>query len=410
MPLNLSPFLQDLVRFNKGEVMVRTVYVVGKPRSGKTTMVKTMAAKIKQAYPGKVFFVITNDYNDILENLSPSHKINIFFVDDAIRLQFSRNAQSTRNKQVVVDAAELAHLAEKRGFKEGLILVFIGSQSLTGVDFQLRSQAEIIMIKWVNLLLDKPYLELLGVDCEEISEWIKAARKREAWALSKALVVLPEGEIGWYSFTPVDCRPDKQLYHIEEEEPEAADPAITPLQNGDDINKALREIAESMRSEVKWSKKAQIYVMHLDGMTTREIAEKLNLAQSTVHEWKRQAQAEAKRRLGHLYEKIVGAKLSSQGYSAKVMGGESEPDIIAEKEGALYAVSCKIYQDAKSVVSIPAREFSPEIEFAKKNNGKVMVFFYNLSWGKEIVRIYDPENLLGSDIATFRKPLEARAE
>lgn len=394
MPAPLSPFLQDLVKWNKGEVMVRTVYVVGKPRTGKTTMVKTIAAKIKGVYGDRVFFCVTNDYRDVIQQLRPDKPINVFFVDDAIRLQFSRNAQSKKNKQDAMDAAELAHIAEKKGMKEGLLLIFIGSQTLTGVDFQLRAQCEIIAIKWVNLLLDKPYLELLGVDEDELAGWIKAVRRREPWALSRALIVLPEGEIGWYRFKPLECKPDLQLYRTQADgagagaeiaEAEAKPPPIQ-VTTTTDLNAALEEIIEQMKKEQEWAEGAEIYRLYRAGMTTRDLAVRYNRSQSMVMVLKRSAQGEAKRRLGGVYEQMVALKLKNQGYSVTPLGGEGEPDILAEKDGAKYVISCKVYEDAKATVTMPLHEIKPELFYAKTQGAKLLVYFFNMAWGVEIVK------------------------
>ncbi len=395
----LSPFLQDLMRWNKGEVMVRTIYVVGKPRSGKTTMVKTIAAKIRQVWGGKAFFCVTNDYRDVITQIRPDKPVNVFFVDDAIRLQFSRNAQSKKNKQDAVDAAELAHIAEKKGMREGLILVFIGSQTLTGVDFQLRVQCEIIMIKWVNLLLDKPYLELLGVDEEELADWIKAVRRREPWALSRALVVLPEGEIGWYRFTPAECAPDLELYRQAGEETGAgaegeseAAPAPIQVTTSTDLNAALDEIIERMKQDPKWAEGAEFYRLYRAGVTLRDLAVRTGKAVSTISLIKNAAQAEAKRRLGGVYEQMVALKLKSQGYEVTPLGGESEPDILAGKDGVNYVIACKVYEDAKATVTMPIKEIKPELLYARAQGSKLLVYFFNMAWGVEIVRELDAQN------------------
>jgi Holliday junction resolvase len=399
--MTLSPFLQDLMRRNKGEIMVRTVYVVGKPRTGKTTMVKTMAAKIKEAYGDKVFFCVTNDYRDVITQLRPDKSINIFFVDDAIRLQFSRNAQTKKNKQDAIDAAELAHIAEKKGMKEGLILVFIGSQTLTGVDYQLRAQCEIIMIKWVNLLLDKPYLELLDIDPDELAEWIKAVRRREPWALSRSLVVLPEGETGWYRFKPLECEPDLELRRSDGGIPAAAgageDGAAgePPVQvtTTTDLNTALEEIIAKMKHEPKWAEAAELYRLYRAGVTLRDISARTGRPVSTISDLKRSAQAEAKRRLGEVYEQMVALRLKSQGFNVNHLGGEGEPDILAEKDGEKYVIACKVYEDAKMTVTMPIKEINPELFYARtQGKTKLLVYFYNMAWGVEIIREVDAQS------------------
>lgn len=396
-PTNLSPFLQDLVRFNKGEVMVRTVYVVGKPRSGKTTMVKTIAAKIKRAFGDRVFFCLTNDYREVVKNIRPDKPINVFFVDDAMRLQFSRNAQTKKNKEDAVNAAELAHIAEKRGMKEGLILVFIGSQTLTGVDYQLRAQAEVIMIKSLNLALDKPYLELLGEDPAELEDWLAAVRRREPWALSRARVILLEGTAGWYSFKPVECKPDLEIMKSGEEVAavgeEAAAGKPQPAINvtlSTDLNSALDAILDQMCQEPEWVEGAQIYKLYRTGLTIRDIAAKLGMANSTVLDRKRSAQGEAKRRLGGVYEQMVLLRLKDQGFAAERLGGESEPDILAEKDCRKYVIACKIYEDSKATVTMPISEIKPELYYAKAQGAELLVYFYNMAWGVELIKGVDP--------------------
>ncbi len=76
---------------------------------------------------------------------------------------------------------------------------------MTGVGSKLRGQAEMSIIEWENVQLDRPYLGLLDDDLDEMSGWIRTLRKRETWALITALVVLPEVGTGWYSFTPQEC-------------------------------------------------------------------------------------------------------------------------------------------------------------------------------------------------------------
>ncbi len=89
----------------------------------------------------------------------------------------------------------------------------------------------------------------------------------------------------------------------------------------------------------------------------------------------------------------------AQGFAVQHLGGAGEPDVVATKDGKVTAVSCKIYEDPKKVVSIEPEQFRPESDYAAKNNlEKFVLFFYNLSWRKEIVREIDRD----TDTVTLR--------
>ncbi|MDD1775787.1 MAG: hypothetical protein LUP94_00365 [Candidatus Methanomethylicus sp.] len=126
-----------------------------------------------------------------------------------------------------------------------------------------------------------------------------------------------------------------------------------------------------------------------EGATHRDTALKILGSadmQPMVNGWKKQVQGESKQHLGGIYENAVTLRLSQQGYGMQHLGGNGEPDILTTKDEKITTVSCKIYDEPKKVVSNEPLQFRPEIYFEKKNNlEKFVLFFYNLSWQKEII-------------------------
>ena len=202
----LRSFLQDLICYNPGEIVIRVIYVIGKQRTGKTTLVNSMVKDIQDARKGLVDYRITNDIKDLLSKEWMAIKkkpLLIRFIDDAGRMQNSRRGMEKAQIAKIIDMKEIAHIAEDAGFKEGCITIFYGAQNETLVDFQLRSEAEITMIKWLNLSI-KDHRELIqglknlgDSDRESVEKWIDGTRKRELWALSKSLVIFPTRRWGW---------------------------------------------------------------------------------------------------------------------------------------------------------------------------------------------------------------------
>ncbi len=410
----LRPFLRSLICYNPGEIVIRVIYVIGKQRTGKTTLVNAMAHQIQEAKGELVDYRISNDIKDLLSKEWMSIKdkpLLIRFIDDAGRMQNSRKGMEKQQINKIIDMKEIAHIAEDAGFKEGCITIFYGAQNETLVDFQLRSEAEIVILKWLNLSI-KEHRELIqglknftDQDREDVEKWITGICLRELWALSRALVIFPTRKWGWYLYEKKDCRIDQQLKHYQDEDgkgetivsvtkKEAPIPIKALGSDGQtDLKVALDQVIEAMKKEPKWEKKVLCYQMVKDGATQNEVAIKIfnNISlQTTVSQYRKQAQGEIKRRLGAIYENVVTMRLSNEGYSVQHLGGSGEPDIIATKNGKAQAISCKIYEDPRKVVSIDAVQFRPESNFTQKNNSeKFILFFYNLSWEKEIIREVD---------------------
>ena len=160
-----------------------------------------------------------------------------------------------------------------------------------------------------------------------------------------------------------------------------------------DLKLAMAQVLEKMIQDPKWSERAKCYKMVKEGATERDTALKVYGSadkQPRVNEGKKAAQGEAKRQLGGIYENVVTLRLSQQGYNVQHLGGSGEPDILATKGDKTTIVSCKIYEDPKKVVSIDPVQFRPECNYAQKiNSEKFLLFFYNLSWEKEIIREID---------------------
>ncbi len=418
-----SPFLRSLICFNKGEIAIRVIYVIGKQRTGKTTMVNAMVKDLQDGLGDQVDYRITNDIKDLLsrEWMSIKKPYLIRFVDDAGRMQFSRDGMDRAQKSKIIDMKEIAHIAEESGFKEGCITIFYGAQNETLVDYQLRSEAEVIMIKWLNLSI-KEHRELIqglknfdDADREKVENWIEGIRLREIWALSLALVILPTRKWGWYRFEKKECKIDQQLKHYKDEKGEGETVVSVTRKDGPaipvkalgvdgsaDLKEAIKQLMETMKKEDQWSKKILCYESVKNGATENDTAIKIFgdiSKQQTVSLWKRQAQGELKRRLGAIYENAVTIRLANEGYAVQHLGGAGEPDIIAIKDGKAQAVSCKIYEDPRKVVSIEPGQFRPEINFTVKNNSeKFILFFYNLVWEKEVIRYVDKD----TDTVTLR--------
>lgn len=416
----LSPFIASLFHWLKGEISVRIIYVVGRQRSGKTTMVKTIVSELQRVYKDKVFFMITNDSADIYKNFQPSKPYNIFFVDDAGSLQCS---YEQRGKEAIAKFKQqkiIAHLAEDAGIKEGCITIFYGAQNDTLIGFQLRSDAEISMIKSLNLN-KKEDRELLaglkGLDDfwrEFIDSWIMKSRalekiqigEEEIDARSLSLVIFPNRKWAWFKFDKKECKINKELKHLDTEKNGEVEDLTTPEQSAfikglelgeqnADMRSALSEILTTMEGDPKWRDSIRCYKMAREGRTQREIALIMYgdaSKQPTVFNKIRSAGAEAKRRLGAIYEKATEIRLNKSGYKATRDGRNGKPDIIAIKDKREIIISCKIYDDAKKLVSIEASQFNPEINECKvKGLDKFVLFFYNLAWSAEIIREMDKD-------------------
>lgn len=416
----LSPFIASLFHWLKGEISVRIIYVVGRQRSGKTTMVKAIVSELQRTHKDKVFFMITNDSSDIYKNFRPSKPYNVFFVDDAGSLQCSYEQRGKEAIEKFKQQKIIAHLAEAAGFKEGCITIFYGAQNDTLIGFQLRSDAEISMIKSLNLN-KKEDRELLaglkGLDDfwrEFIDQWIMKSRalekiqigEEEIDARSLSLVIFPNRKWAWFKFDKKECKIDKALNHAGEKGKEEIEDLTSPTQsafiqsltlNADTLNMddALAEILTKMEGDPKWRDAIRCYKMAREGRPQREIALMMFAdasKQTMVSRFVRSSGAEAKRRLGAIYEKATEIRLNKSGYKAVRDGRNGRPDIIATKDGRDLIASCKIYDDAKKLVSIEARQFDPEInECRVKGLDKFVLFFYNLAWSAEIIREMDKD-------------------
>lgn len=408
----LGPFLSSLFSYKPGRIAIRIIYVVGKQRSGKSTMVDSIVTKAERAYPGGIYYLKTNDANDIYENFNPARPRNIFLVDDAGDMQFSHEQFNKASAEKILRQKRIAHLAEEAGIKEGCITVFYCAQNDTLVTYQLRRDASIYMIKCLNLTIDADRDLIKGLKNlddyyrDVIDKWIMAVDAGEDWALSKALVILLNRRWGWFNFTneSANCKIDKSLFHVragKEEDVEELTPANNEflkgldLGAGLDMDKALSEIIGKMEKDQKWRDKIRCYALAREGRSQRDIAV-LMLGdpgkQTTVSSWIKSSGAEAKRRLGAIYEKATEIRLVKAGWDARRDGANGRPDVLASKGKRELVISCKVYEDPKRLVSIEAGQFRPEINEARvKGLTSFVLFFYNLAWKAEIVRELDKD-------------------
>ncbi|MEM4531574.1 MAG: hypothetical protein QXY39_06885 [Thermofilaceae archaeon] len=388
-------FSRLLLTRRPGEIMVRVVYVVGRPRSGKTTCVHAIVAEIQKTHD--VWYAVTRRAARIPELLQPEKTVNIFLIDDAMRFQFSRESMKKDVREAALDVVELAHIAEARGMKEGLIIIFIIAHTVTGVDLILRAQAEYILLKSFSVE-DREWLERVGVDIYELTEWSAAVRRRDPRALSTALLITAEGAWGWLRFRPAQPRIDVLDLEtaVQASQAESAEKIVPKLvqrapvlERGsasvpekkpeiwDVMDDAHIRIVAEMKHDPRWSRAAEWYeeaVIH--GRTRREICHTYGMSDWDVSKAISRVKGEVMRRLGLVYEEIVAKRFPG----AVHMGGESEPDIVIPGQAV---IAVKIYYDLKHVVSIPISQIRPEIEYASRNGLRLYLVFANLAWKKE---------------------------
>ncbi|NPA75266.1 MAG: AAA family ATPase [Euryarchaeota archaeon] len=377
--------LDVLLRHN-GDVGLSIVYLVGMPGSGKTTLVKTLIAKIVQAVGReRIHYVRTRDIKDVFEHINPEKEFQLFFVDDAMMKQNARRSMSSDNIEIYERLPDVRHIAEERGLKEGKIIIFIAAQVPKGVDLVIRNFAKFTIFKSMNLYEEehRRILKALEIPYYEVVDWIDGVLAEDPWALSRGLIITQSGRWGWLRFTPEDgVAPDVDNYFItpgeKEEKSEEKEEILT-----EDVNELIREELKKMKRSRKWKKKAELLERLMQGDTRLRLSQIYNIPESTVGYFANQAMGELRRRIGLKYEEVVVKKLEKMGFqNVRRMGGQSEPDILAEKDGEKYAVSVKLYNYGRARHSLPIDEFTPELKWAEENGGKAMLYYTNLAWSE----------------------------
>jgi len=392
--------LDVLLKYN-GDVGLSIVYIVGMPGSGKTTLANTIISKIVKAVGReKIHYVRSRSVKDVFEFINPEKPYQVFFIDDAMKKQNARRSMSSENIEIFENLPDVRHIAKERGMKKGKIIIIIASQVPRGVDLVIRNFAKFTIFKSMNLYEEdhRRILRSMDIPHYEIVDWIDGVIAEDPEALSKALIITQSGRWGWIRYTPEDgISPDVDNYFILEEEEES--PEEEEIQT-DDINELIREELQKMKRSRKWKKKAELLERHMDGDTRIRLSEIYKIPESTVGYFINQAVGELRRRIGLKYEELVVKKLEKMGFNnVKRMGGQSEPDILAEKDGNKYAISVKIYNYGRARHSLPIDEFTPEIRWAEDNGGKAYAYYTNIAWRES----YFFEIPLGRDLITLKR-------
>ncbi len=393
--------LDVLLRHN-GDVGLAVVYIVGMPGSGKTTLTYTLISKIvERVGRDRIHYVRTREIKDVFELINPEREYQIFFVDDAMKKQNARRSMSSENLEIYEKLPDVRHIAREKGLKEGKIIIFIAAQVPRGVDLVIRNFAKFTIFKSMNLYEDehRHILRALDIPYYEITDWIDGVISEDPEALSRALIITQSGRWGWLKFTPQNgVKPDIDNYFVIEEKEEKEEEAEEV--ETDDINELIREEIKKMKRSRKWKKKAEIMERLMYGETRLRLSEIYGIPESTLGDYANQAMGELRRRIGLKYEAVVAKKLQEMGFeNVRRMGGQSEPDILAEKDGEKYAVSVKIYNYGRHRHSLPISEFTPELKWADENGGKAYAYYTNLRWGES----YFFEIPRGSDLVTLKK-------
>ncbi len=375
--------LDVLLRYN-GDVGLAVMYVVGMPGSGKTTLANTFISKIVEKIGReKIHYVRTRDIKDVFELINPEKPYQLFFVDDAMRKQNARRSMSNENIEIYENLPDVRHIAKEKGLKQGKIIIIIAAQVPKGVDLIIRNFAKFTIFKSMNLYEEdhRRILKSMDIPYYEVVDWIDGVIAEDPEALSKALIITQSGRWGWLHYTPQNgIKPDIDNYFIleKEEEEEKVEEVHT-----EDINELIREEIQKMKRSRKWKKKAEFLERLLQGDTRIKLSQIYNIPESTVGYFATQAMGELRRRIGLKYEEVVVKKLQDMGFeNVRRMGGQSEPDILAEKEGIKYAISVKLYNYGRARHSLKIEEFTPELKWADKHNGRPYAYYTNLSWAE----------------------------
>ena len=375
--------LDVLLRHN-GDVGFAVVYIVGMPGAGKTTLANTLISKIvEKVGRDKVHYVRTRKVKDVFEYIDPSRPYQLFFVDDAMKGQGARRSMSPDNIEIYENLPDVRHIAEEKGLKEGKIIIIIAAQVPKGVDLIIRSFAKFTIFKNMNLIEEehRRILRTMDIPFYEVVDWIDGVISENPEELSRALIITQSGRWGWLKFTPQNgVKPDVDNYFVVEEDEDQEEEAEI---NTEDVNELIREEIQRMKRSRNWKKKAELLEKHMDGITRIQLGQLYNLPESTVGYFINQAMGELRRRIGLKYEKVVARKLEEMGFqNVRRMGGQSEPDILAEKNGEKYAISVKLYNYGRPRHSLRIDEFTPEVTWAKEHNGKAYAYYTNISWGE----------------------------
>ncbi len=391
-----------LIKHNGYDVGLSIVYLVGAPGTGKTTLSNALISRIIEIIGREnIWYVKTRKVKDVFVHINPDKEYNIFFVDDAMKEQGARRSMSKDNIEIYENLPDVRHIAKKRGMKRGKIIIFIASHIPKGVDLIIRSFAKLTIFKSMNLFEEEHQriLRARKIPEWEIQDWLNGVINEEPWALSKGLIILPSGNWGWINFSPMPpVDPDVDHYYVDL--PEEENSAIEVKEHHSDVKEVIKSELEKMKKSKKWRLHARILERIWAGESYLSIAAKLGIPEGSMGRLKQQGLGEIRRRVGLIYEEIVAGKLREMGYNnVERHGGESEPDITAEKDGVKIAVSVKLYDYARPRHTLSKDEFNPEIKWAVKNSGEAWLYYTNLAWGETyFIRI--PKS---GDIITLRK-------
>lgn len=409
--------LMDIIMGKKRheDVGLSIVYFVGAPDSGKTTLSNFLIREImERAGRSNVWYVRTRKVADVFTEVNPSRYYQVFFVDDAMAAQSARRSMSGENVELYTRLPDVRHIAEKMGMRAGHIIIFVASQLPQGVDLIVRDFSKVWVFKSMNLLEDshRRVLERIHISPYEVREWITAVMAHEPWALSRALIVLPSGVWGWLTFEKREpVKPDKDLYAVEipaKQEKEDKEKSAKLAESVESLEDLIKQELKSMVHVPKWRTHAIVLKkIMIEHKTYIEIANETGIKEGSIRYLKEVGMGELVRRVGLAYEELTARKLTEMGYkNVERHGGESEPDITAEKDGVKLAVSVKLYNYGRARHTLRREEFKPEIAWAKEHNGEAWIYYTNMAWGQtfffeipkygDIITIVKNKGLIGA--------------
>ena len=351
------------------------------------------------------YFVVwkcSDIYLEPLDSIQFQKYFVVWKLDDAQKGQDSRRSMSSDNVELYEKLPDVRHIAEEKGLQNGKIIIIIAAHVPRGVDLIIRDFSKFTMFKSMNLLEEdhRRILKVLDIPYYEVVDWLDGVISGDPDALSRVLVTTQSGRWGWLRFSPREwIEPDIDNYFVtEEKEKEEKEEKIEIKTT--DVNELIQEELKKMKRSRKWKKKAELLERSMQGDTRIRLSELYKIPESTVGYFVNQAMGELRRRIGLKYEEVVVKKLEEMGFqNVRRMGGQSEPDILAEKDGESYAISVKFYNYGRARHSLPIDEFTPELKWADENGGLAYAYYTNISWSES----YFFEIPRGSDLVTIKR-------